>query len=136
MKTPLLMLVSAIFFVQCQKEYSFEQEETVKKNNEKVIQGEWKFVSFTDSAGKTITNGNACWADNTLELRDNNTGQMSQGPCVENPYKNKDIEFNWRFINEDVVDLGGDTVKLTLFNDSLLQFNRINKSFLQYKWKR
>jgi hypothetical protein len=136
MKKPLLILVLTIFFVQCQKEFSFENEETVKKNNEKVVEGKWKFVSFTDSARKTITNGNACWADNTLELRDNNTGLISQGACVENPYKNKDIEFTWRFINEDVVDMGGDTVKLTLFNDSVLQFNRINKSFLEYKWKR
>jgi hypothetical protein len=50
--------------------------------------------------------------------------------------KAKDVEFEWIFIGEDIVDMGTDTVKLIVNNDTALQFQRISKNFLEYKWKR
>jgi len=128
-------LLAIAAFVCCQKELSAVND-TVKQNNEQLIQGKWMFVSFTDSAGNTYSNSNPCWADNTLEMKDDNTAVISQGQCIETPVKAKDISFGWRFLSEDVVDMGGDTVKVTVNNDTALQFHRISKSFLEYKWKR
>jgi hypothetical protein len=136
MKSRYLILLTTILFAKCQKELSLEDVETVTQKNERLVQGKWTFQSFTDSTGKTITDSNPCWADNTLTLKLNNLAVISQGECIETPAKPKDVEFNWRFIDEDVVDLGGDTVKLTMYNDTALQFHRINKTYLEYKWKR
>jgi len=133
MKKYVLMLLPAAIFLCCQKELS---DEGRQKLNEIELMGKWKFVSFTDSSGKTYSNSDPCWADNTLELKDDNTAIISQGECIETPAKAKDIEFTWHFLNEDVVDLGGDTVKLTVNNDTALQFHRISKSYLEYRWKK
>ena len=130
-----LPLLAIGFFLSCQKELSaFDQ--TLKESNETAVRGRWMFVSFTDDAGNTVTNANQCWADNTLELKEDNTGVISQGECIETPQKPKDVQFSWRFITEDVADMGGDTVKVTVNNDTAFQFHRISKTFLEYKWKR
>jgi hypothetical protein len=135
MKKISIVLVAGISLAGCQKKTS-TPELTVQQKNEKAVQGKWQFVSFTDSARKTITNAEECWADNTLELRDNRTAVISQGTCIDSPGKSKDIEFKWAFIADDIVDMGTDTVKLTVNNDTALQFQRINKTYLEYKWKR
>jgi hypothetical protein len=135
MKKYVLPLFAIGIFLSCQKELS-ALDETLKEENETAVRGRWMFVSFTDEAGNTVTNANPCWADNTLELKENNTAVISQGECIETPQKPKDVEFSWRFITEDVADLGGDTVKITVHNDTALQFHRISKTFLEYKWKR
>jgi len=130
-----LALLAAAIFLGCQKELS-AIDQGQQKLNETEIQGKWTFVAFTDSTGKTYSNSDPCWADNTLELKEDNTAVISQGACIETPAKAKDVEFTWRFLTEDVVDMGGDTVKVIVNNDSALQFHRISKSFLEYKWKK
>ena len=132
-KICLLMLSVCLFFAYCKKQAAAP---TVQEKNEAKIKGKWQFVSFTDSTRKTYTNTLECWADNTLELRDNHTALISQGTCIEAPAKAKDLEFKWVFISDDVVDMGTDTVKLIVNNDTALQFQRINKSYLEYKWRR
>src|SRR3954463_4902023 len=135
MKKYILVLIATVSFIYCQKKTDPPMS-AVQQANEKIIKGKWQFVYFTDSTRKTYTNADPCWADNTLELRDNNTAVISQGTCIEADKKPKDLEFSWTFTADDEVDMGGDKVKLTINNDSVLQFNRINKSFLEYKWKR
>jgi hypothetical protein len=132
-KIGLILLSGSLIFAYCTKQAT---EITVQQKNENAVKGKWQFVSFTDSTRKAITSGNECWADNTLELKDNHTAVLSQGTCIETPLKAKDVEFKWVFISPDVVDMGSDTVKLIVNNDTALQFQRINKSFLEYKWKR
>jgi hypothetical protein len=137
MKNRYIILLTTILFANCQKELSLEDVvETVIQKNERLIQGKWKFQSFTDSTRKTVTNSNPCWADNTLTLKTGNQAVISQGDCIETPAKPKDVEFKWVFISDDVVEMGMDTVKLIVNNDTVLQFRRINKSFLEYKWKK
>jgi hypothetical protein len=131
----LLILFAVFFFTNCKKN-SEPPASAAQLANEKVIKGKWQLVTFTDSTGKTYTNADPCWADNTLEIRDNKTAVISQGACIESTRKAKDLEFSWKFTGDDVVDMGSDIVKLTTNNDSVLQFHRINKSFLEYKWKR
>jgi hypothetical protein len=135
MKKYRFALLPVAIFLCCQKELS-AVDKGQQKLNEIEIQGKWQFVSFTDSTGKTISSSNPCWADNTLELKEDNTAVISQGSCIETPAKAKDVAFTWRFLSEDVVDMGGDTVKVTVNNGSQLEFHRISKSFLEYKWKK
>jgi hypothetical protein len=135
MKKYFLILSAICFFAYCKKD-SAPAPSAAQLANEKIIKGKWQLVYFTDSTRKTYTNAEPCWADNTLELRDNKTAIISQGTCIESDRKAKDLQFSWRFIADDVVDMGSDTVKLTVNNDTVLQFHRINKSFLEYKWKR
>jgi len=135
MKKYIAILISIVSFTNCQKN-STPAPSAAQLANEKIIKGKWQLVFFTDSTRKTYTNADPCWADNTLEIRDNKTAVISQGPCIEADKKPKDLEFPWNFTGDDVVDMGGDIVKLSVNNDSVLQFQRINKSFLEYKWKR
>jgi hypothetical protein len=135
MKKYILVLIATVSFIYCQKKTD-PPVSAVQQANEKIIKGKWQFVYFTDSTRKTYTNADPCWADNTLELRDNNTAVISQGTCIEADKKPKNVEFSWKFIADDVVDMGSDTVKLTINSDTILQFHRINKSYLEYKWKR
>jgi hypothetical protein len=135
MKKYLLILLAAVTFTNCKKN-SEPAPSATQLANEKIIKGKWQLVYFTDSTRKTYTNADPCWADNTLELRDNKTAVISQGTCIEANLKPRDLEFSWKFIADDVVDMGSDIVKLTVNNDSVLQFYRTNKSFLEYKWNR
>jgi hypothetical protein len=135
MKKYLVMLCVVGSFANCKKD-STPEPSPVQLANEKVIKGKWQLVYFIDSIGKKYTSDDPCWADNTLELRDNKTAVISQGTCIESPRKDKDLEFGWKFIGDDVVDMGTDIVKLTINNDSVLQFHRTNKSYLEYKWRR
>jgi len=135
MKKYLVMLFAIGSFTNCKKDTTPEPS-AAQLANEKIIKGKWQLVYFTDSTRKTYTNADPCWADNTLELRDNKTAVISQGACIESPRKDKDLEFSWKFIGDDVVDMGSDIVKLTVNTDTVLQFYRTNKSFLEYKWKR
>jgi hypothetical protein len=130
-----LILFAVLFFTNCKKN-SETPASAAQLANEKVIKGKWQLVYFTDSSRKTYTNADPCWADNTLEIRDNKTAVISQGNCIESPKKVKDLEFSWKFTSDDVVDMGGDIIKLTTNNDTVLQFYRTNKSYLEYKWKR
>ncbi len=124
----------SLLFSNCQKELKTFQ--TQQEKNEAIVRGKWKFVAYIDMNHDTTTSANSCWADNTFELRENHTGVISQGTCIESPGKAKDEEFKWNFISEDVIDIGGDIVKLTIFNDSILQFRRTLPTFLEYHWKR
>jgi len=135
MKKCFIILLALGSFTSCKKD-STPQPSAAQLANEKIIKGKWQLVFFTDSTNKTYTNADPCWADNTLELKDNKTAIISQGNCIESPRKEKDLLFNWVFTADDVVDMGGDIVKLTTNSDSVLQFHRINKTFLEYKWKR
>jgi len=135
MKKYILILLSVAAFTNCKKDTE-PAPSAAQVANEKIIKGKWQLVYFTDSTRTSHTNAEACWADNTLELRDNKTAVISQGTCIESNKKPKDLEFSWKFIADDVVDMGSDTVKLLVNNDSVLQFQRINKSYLEYKWKR
>ncbi len=135
MKKYIFILLAAVSFTNCQKN-STPPVSAAQQANEKIIKGKWQLLYFTDSSRTTFTNADPCWADNTLELRDNKTAVISQGACMEANKKPRDLEFSWKFIADDVVDMGTDTVKLTTNNDSILQFHRINKSYLEYKWKR
>src|SRR4051812_39228194 len=98
-KTGLILLATSLMFTFCNKQTA---ELTVQQKNENAVKGKWQFVSFTDSTRKTVTNTNECWADNTLELRDNHTAVISQGTCMESTLKARDVEFKWVFISEDV----------------------------------
>jgi hypothetical protein len=138
-KIQIIFIVAAsIIFSYCQKELSDTQKEpeTQIEKNEKKALGIWKFVSFTDSNRVTFTSANPCYADDTFELRENGTGVISQGTCIQYPDKPRDLGFSWHFISEDVVDFGTDTVKLVIFTDRELRFRRISPSYLEYHWKR
>jgi hypothetical protein len=130
----LLLGVVSLFLTYCQKDMS--GNETQQQKNEKKVVGKWIFVSFTDSNHVTTTSENPCYADDRLELKDNHTAVISQGDCIEFKDKERDLEFSWNFISDDVVNMGSDTVKLTVFNDTALQFYRTSPSFLEYHWKR
>jgi hypothetical protein len=134
-----LALVLSFIFISCEKEVS-SKEEDQKAKNEKSILGKWMFVSLTDSDNVTTTNAAPCLADNFLELREAHTGTISQGACVETPALPQDENFNWSFKAADVVDLGGDEVKIIALNDSTLHFKRIPNSTSgatsEYHWKK
>lgn len=130
----LLILIGCLLLTNCQQELLTPQ--TQQEKNEAIIRGKWKFVAYIDMNYDTTTSANLCFADDSFELRENHTGVISQGTCIQFPDKPKDIEFKWNFISTDVVDIGTDTVKLTIFNDSVLQFKRTSPTFLEYHWKR
>ncbi len=130
----LLILIACLLFSNCQKE--LETFQTQQEKNEAMVRGKWKFVAYIDMNHDTTTSANPCFADDGFELRENHTGVISQGTCIQFPAKPKDVEFKWNFISEDLIDIGGDTVKLTIFNDSILQFRRTSPTFLEYHWKR
>lgn len=71
-----------------------------------------------------------------LKLSENHTGVISQGTCIQFPDKPKDLEFRWNFISDDVIDIGGNTVNLTVYNNNILQFRRTSSTFLASHWKR
>jgi hypothetical protein len=133
-KNFLLVLIMSAFFSNCQKEMS-DFETQVQKNEQKV-RGEWKFVAYIDSNHIKTTSANECYADDRFYLRESGVGVISQGNCMQFPDKPRDVEFAWRFISENVIDIGGDVVTLTVFNDSTLQFKRTLPSYLEYHWKR
>lgn len=138
-----LLLVSSFFFFGCEKEYSYEKTSTEASTpliNEKAIIRKWKFVSITDANNVSYTNSLPCLADNTLDYRADHTGTLSQGDCIDNPNAPQNEDFTWFFKTADIVNMGGDEIKIVELTDSTLHFTRVpdpsNLTNYDYRWKR
>jgi len=128
----LVTLLACLCFCQCQKGLTVP---TLQERNESAMIGKWKLRKVTDRFHTTYTNSDPCIADDSFEVTDQNA-TISQGDCIEFPDKAQNITFQWKFVSEDMVDLGGDTVKITMANDTALSFKRDDPQFLEYYWYR
>jgi hypothetical protein len=127
-----LTLVLCLWFCQCQKEVKpLNQQELTQA----AMLGKWKLLSVTDRFHQTFTNADPCFADDTFEFT-NDYAIISQGSCIEFPDKAPVIQFLWKFVAEDMVDMGGDTVKIIQSNDTSLVFKREDPQYLEYHWFR
>jgi hypothetical protein len=130
-KSSLLTLILCLWFCQCQKESAISVQEKIRAS----MLGPWKLFKMTDNDHHTYTNSDPCFADDTIDFADE-SATISQGSCIEFPDKDATIKFNWNFISEDVVDMGGDTVKIIQYDDTSLVFKRDDPQYLEYHWFR
>src|SRR5438128_12290539 len=126
--TALVILFLSFCFSDCQKELKVP---TLQEKTEAAMIGKWKLREVTNYLHQTYTDDDPCIADDTFEITEQNA-TLSQGNCVEFPDKAQNITFQWKFISEDLVDMGGDTVRLTVTNDTALSFKRDDPHFLEY----
>jgi len=97
--------------------------------------GTWRLLQMTDRFHTTYTNADPCFADDTFQFANENA-TISQGNCIEFPDKAKIITFYWKFLSDDVVDMGGDTVSIVRADDTSLVFKRDDPKYLYYHWYR
>src|SRR5690349_11035451 len=116
-KTFITLLLCFCFF-QCQKGLRMP---TLQERTQAAMIGKWRLRQVTDQYHKTYTDDDPCIADDTFEFTDQNA-TISQGNCIEFPDKEQTITFQWNFVSEDVVNMGGDTVKVAVSNDTALTF--------------
>jgi hypothetical protein len=135
----LLVLILSFFFFGCQEEIT-SKEADQKAKNEKAILGKWMFVSLIDNDNVATTKDAPCFYDNYIEFRIGSAGTISQGQCMEAPTFAQSEDFNWSFKSADILDLGGDEVKILQLTDSTLHFkktdNPSNNNRFEYHWER
>jgi hypothetical protein len=133
MKNSTLITLALCFcFCRCQKGLKVP---TLQEKTQAAMIGKWKLRQVTDRFHKTYTDDDPCIADDTFEFTEQNA-TLSQGNCIEFPDKPQNITFQWKFVSEDLMDMGGDTVRVTLSNDTALSFKRDDPEFLEYHWYR
>jgi len=126
----LFNLLLCFCFCQCQKGLILP---SLQERTQAAMIGKWKLRQVTNKYHVTYTNDDPCIADDTFEVSDQ-TATISQGNCIEFPDKAQNITFSWKFVSEDLVDMGGDTVRITVSNDTALSFKRDDPEFLEYHW--
>jgi len=89
--------------------------------NKGKLYGTWKFVSAVKSF-TTATNADPCFADNTLQFRQDGYGFISQGACIDNPQIHESQEFGWSFKDTANIDFGDNEIQLVKLNDTTLVF--------------
>ncbi len=121
------------------KELSEEEKATIEVNKT-MLYGKWKFVSFLKSGVLRTADTDPCFADNTLEFRQDGKGTISQGACIESSSVPQNEDFAWVFESATTIDLGSNLVKILKLNDSSLQFERTYKNNSspkeEYSWKK
>ena len=131
MQRVIISLCLIVILFSCKKDSSQSSQ-----SNFQLIFGRWNFVSFTDRSGTTVNNSNPCLADNFIVFRTDTTGYTSQGLCLANPSDPRDVEFGkWFFTSVDIMDIGGDEVKILRLTASELWFRETTGDY-EYHWKR
>ena len=136
-----LVFALCLIFLGCGKGKELSEEEKAKiEVNKAMIYGKWKFVSFLKGGVLRTADTDPCFADNTIEFRQDGNGTISQGACIESPSVPQNENFVWVFESATTIDLGSNQVKISTLNDSSLQFVRIYKSTSapneEYRWKK
>lgn len=101
------------------------------------IFGRWYFVSY-DKGTTHLNNSDPCLADNFIEFSSDTTGYTSQGLCMEDPSDPRDEPFGtWFFTAQDILDIGGDEVRILKLTNSDLWFRETTGTQpYEYHWKR
>lgn len=140
-KVTYVVAIFCLFFLGCKKDKnSLSPEEKQKiEANKAVIYGIWKLESFKKN-GSLITSNDPCYADNTIEFRQDGKAILSQGTCIDNPNAPREDIFNWNFITSITINLGGDLVEIATLTNTSLQFTRTFQNSStpkeEYKWKK
>lgn len=127
MKKTILLFAILFAAISCQKELEPTWGDTIK--------GDWMLVSFKDWTGAHHTSAEPCWGDDHMFWQ-GDYAIISQGDCIANPGKPKDIYFPWQFLDDGRLNMWGDTVQVRNWTDSTITLWRDWPDFLEIMYKK